>query len=122
MSNKNRIRMLEMGYRKLVAAMEAGGGRLQLAASGKKGDPFDIAVHAMTNGGEAHPMPDGTYCIDFVDGERPSKVRPGVSRYEATMRAKSMAQGLGIDLRGLTGTGIDGKITVDDVRSAAHVL
>lgn len=47
-------------------------------------------------------------------------VRPSGKRVVVTPRARRLAQQLGVDVEGVTGTGPSGRVTEDDVRAAAE--
>jgi exonuclease VII small subunit len=51
-----------------------------------------------------------------AEAQQAEEPQPDGSEVKATAAARRKAQELGVDLRGVTGTGQDGQVTVDDVR------
>jgi pyruvate dehydrogenase E2 component (dihydrolipoyllysine-residue acetyltransferase) len=64
---------------------------------------------------EGEVVPVGTVLV-VIGGD--GAVRPAAERVRATPLVRRLAQELGVDLEGVTGTGPQGRVTEDDVRRA----
>jgi pyruvate dehydrogenase E2 component (dihydrolipoamide acetyltransferase) len=70
--------------------------------------------------GEGDVVPVGTVLVVIGDGDQPrAEVTKPAAKGRATPLVRKIAQELGVDLDTLAGTGPQGRITEDDVRSAA---
>jgi len=70
---------------------------------------------------EGSVVPVGTVLVVIGDGAQPAAAEPkaDAAKSRATPLVRKIAQELGVDLGALSGTGPQGRITEDDVRSAA---
>jgi pyruvate dehydrogenase E2 component (dihydrolipoamide acetyltransferase) len=75
-----------------------------------------VALHGSV--GEAVPVGDPLVTFE-VEGPAGSPVRDRSSRLKATPPARKLAKSLGVDLASVRGTGPDGRVTEEDVRSAS---
>ncbi|MGH2970762.1 MAG: dihydrolipoamide acetyltransferase family protein [Gaiellaceae bacterium] len=71
--------------------------------------------------GEGEVVPVGTVLVVIGNGERPEPgtAAPSQAPTRATPLVRRLAQELGVDLDGVTGSGPQGRITEQDVRGAA---
>jgi pyruvate dehydrogenase E2 component (dihydrolipoamide acetyltransferase) len=69
---------------------------------------------------EGSVVPVGTVLVVIGDGAQPvAEPKADAAKSRATPLVRKIAQELGVDLDSLTGTGPQGRVTEDDVRSAA---